>query len=220
MKEDDFVLLWKEQYEKTEQTLILNKRLLKETLSQRAESQLKALMKSKARGIAAAVIYLVLLGIMIYYSISHYSTAANYFIVSIGVIFLINVKALYDYIKHLIWLNTIDYSGSIAEIQQKLIRLQLSIIQHIRIMFLQLPFWTTFYLSSQWFPSEVGWSYIIFQLVLTLSFAFTAGYLYKNLTRSNLHKKWVHSFLSGAGGQKVRSALDYYQEIEAFKSGN
>ena len=217
MKEDDFVLLWKTQQEKMEQSLFLNKRILKATISQKAESQMQSLVKSKAVGIVLAIFYLILLGTGLFFSISHYSSAKLYFIISIGAIFLINIKALYDYIKHLIWTTHIDYSGNIADIQQRLVQLQLSIIQHTRVMFLQLPFWTTFQLSSSWFPSDVGWGYLIFQSILTGSFAFAAYFLYKNLTLANLHKKWVKSLLSGAGGKKVTNALAFYEEINAFK---
>jgi len=219
MEETNFILLWKEQYEKIDQSLVINKRLLKESISQKAESQLQSLIRSKAIGAVIAVLYLVLLGIVLSYAILNYSPTAIYFIMSIGSIFLINVKALHDYIKHLVWANNIDYNGDVVAIQQKLTRLQLSIANHIRVMFLQLPFWTTFYLSSEWFPAEMGWRYIVFQIFLTGSFAYLAYFLFRNLTLANLNKKWVRSLLSGAGGKKVMKALAFYQEIESFKAG-
>jgi lysylphosphatidylglycerol synthetase-like protein (DUF2156 family) len=217
MEETNFVLLWKEQYEKIDQSLVINKQLLKEVISQKAESALQSLIRFKVRGIVAAVIYLILLGIVLFYAISHYSSTVNYFIVSIGAIFLINVKALYDYIKHLIWINNIDYNGSITEIQEKLTKLQLSILQHSRFMVLQFPFWTTFYLSGKWFPHDVSWGYIIFQFLLTASFALLAYWLYKNQTLENANKKWVKVLIEGSGGKSIIKAMAFYKEIEAFK---
>jgi len=217
MEETNFVLLWKEHYEKIDQTLAINQRLLKETISKKAESALQSLLRLKARGIVVAVIYLILLGIVLFYAISHYSSAANYFIVSMGIIFLINVKALYDYIKHLVWVNNIDYDGSVTEIQQKLTKLQLSIFKHSRMMVLQFPFWTTFYLSDKWFPQTVSWEYIIFQILMTASFTFLAYWLYKSQTLANANKKWVKILIGGSGGNAVISALHFYKEIEAFK---
>ena len=81
MEETNFVLLWKEQYEKIDQSLVINKQLLKGVISQKAESALKSLIRFKIRGIIAAVIYLILLGIVLFYAISNYSSAANYFII-------------------------------------------------------------------------------------------------------------------------------------------
>jgi lysylphosphatidylglycerol synthetase-like protein (DUF2156 family) len=218
MEETNFVRLWNEQNEKIDQSLVINKRFLKEIISQKAESQVYSLIKSKVIGIVLAIVYLIVLGISLYYAMAHFSPALYYFVLSIGAIFLINIKALYDYIKHLIWLNTIDYQGSLTEIQQKLNRLHLSIVQHIRVTFLQLPFWTTFYLSSNWFPKEMGWGYIVFQLLLTGTFTYVAYFFYRNLTLVNLHKKWVKSLLSGAGGKKVMNALTFYKEIETYKA--
>src|SRR5450631_261066 len=196
MEETNFVLLWKEHYEKIDQALAINKQILKEVIGQKAQSALQSLSRFKARGIAVVIIYLILLSIALFFAISHYSPAANYFIVSIGAIFLINVRALYDYIKHLAWVNNIDYDGSITEIQEKLTKLQLSIFKHSRIMVLQLPFWTTFQLSNKWFPQDVGWGYLAFQVILTASFTYLAYWLYKSQTIENANKKWVKTLIN------------------------
>lgn len=217
MEETNFVLLWKEHYEKIDQSLAINKQLLKEVISQKAESALQSLIRFKTRGIIAAVIYLILLAVVLFYAISNYSSAANYFIISIGAIFLINVKALYDSIKHLIWTNNIDYNGSVTEIQGKLTELKLSILQHSRFMVLQFPFWTTFYLSDKWFPYSISWGYIIFQFILTASFTYLAYWLYKNQTLKNANKKWVKILIQGSGGKSVMKAIEFYKDIEAFK---
>jgi lysylphosphatidylglycerol synthetase-like protein (DUF2156 family) len=216
MEETNFVLLWKEQYEKIDQSLAINKRILKETISQKARSALRSLIRIKAFGIVAAILWLLVLGAALSVAILNYSSAANYFVISVSAIFFINVKALYDYIKHLVWVNNINYDGSITEIQKKLVKLQLSIFQHVRIMFLQLPFWTTFTLSDKWFPQHASWMYIIFQILFTASFIYLAFWLYKNITLANANKKWVKSLIEGAGGKSVSKALEFYKEIEEF----
>lgn len=220
MEETNFVLLWKEHYEKIDQSLAINKQLLRETINGKAQSTLKSLIKLKTIGITALVIYLALLGIVLFYAISHYSSAANYFIISMGIIFLINIRALYDYIKHLVWTNNINYDGSITEIQEKLTKLQLSIFKHSRVMVLQFPFWTTFYLSDAWFPQSVGWSYYVFQFLLTASFTWLAYWLYKNQTIANADKKWLKNLIAGSGGKAVMKALVFYKDIEQFKQSN
>ena len=217
MEETNFVLLWKEQYEKIDQSLTINRQLLKEVISQKAESTLQSLIRFKTRGIVAVVIYLLLLGILLFYAVTHYSSAANYFIISMAAIFVINLKALYDYIRHLILLRNINYDGSITEIQEKLSNLQQSIIYHIRFMVLQIPFWTTFQLSDKWFPHDVSWGYIIFQVLLTASFTYLAYWLYKNLTLENVNKKWVKGLIEGSGGKSVIKAIAFYKELETFK---
>lgn len=217
MEETNFVLLWKEHYNKIDQSLTINKRILRETTNQKVQSALRGVIRFKTGGIIAAVLYLALLAALLFIAFYNYSAAANYFIVSIGAIFLINVKALADYIKHIIWINRIDLDGSITAIQQQLTKLQLSMYRHTRIMFLQLPFWTTFYLSSKWFPQTVPWEYIIIQVLVTGLFTYLAYWLYKNLTVQNAHKKWVRTLINGSGGKRIMKAMEFYNEIEQFK---
>jgi lysylphosphatidylglycerol synthetase-like protein (DUF2156 family) len=219
MEETNFVLLWKEHYEKIDESLAINRMLLLEITHQKAQSALRSLIRLKTMGILAALIYLALLVLAIIYAVLHYSPAANYFIVSITAICLINIKALYDYIKHIAWVNQIDYSGSITNIQTQLTRLQLSIFKHTRVMFLQLPFWTTFYLSSAWFPQQVSWVYLVFQLLFTAVFTWAAHWLYKNISLDQAHKKWMWLLINGSGGKHVQQALTFFKEIEQFKQG-
>jgi hypothetical protein len=68
MEETNFVLLWKEHYEKIDQSLAINKQLLKEIITQKVQSALQSLIRFKSRGIIAAVIYLVLLGIVLFFA--------------------------------------------------------------------------------------------------------------------------------------------------------
>lgn len=217
MGETDFILLWKEQYEKIDQSLVINKQLLKETLVKKMKSSVASFIRVKLLGIVTAIIFLLLLGAGLFYAVANYSSAANYFIVSTGAIFLINFKALYDYLKHLVLLERCKYDGNIMDTQGQLIKLQLSIVQNTRFMFLQLPFWTTFYLSNEWFPTAAHWIYIVFQVLLTGLFTWLAYWLYKNITFVNLKKRWVNRLVNGSGGKYVVEAMQFNNEMEQFK---
>lgn len=220
MKNIELINIWKTQNAKIEQTLAINKLLLKETIAQKAESSLQGLVKLKTAGIVAFVFYLLILGYALFYAISNYSSASNYFIVSVSAIALINIKGFADYIKHLAWTKNINYDGSIMEIQKQLSRLQLSIIDHAKIMCLQFPFFTTFYLSDNWFPQNVGLPYIIFQIILTGSFIYFSFWLYKNHKPENLNKKWFRNLIVGSGGKSVEKAIEFYREMEEFEKEN
>jgi hypothetical protein len=218
MEETNFVLLWQEHYQKIDQSLAINKRLLKELLLQKADSSIRSLIGGKVLGIIAGVIWLALLGGVLAIAFIHYSSAANYFIVSIGAIFLINVKAVYDYVRYLILINGLRLDGSVVEIQNKLLALQVSLIRHSRIMVLQLPFWSTFYLSSKWFPGAVEAGYVFFQLLFTAAFVWLAVWLYKRLTFKEPENRWVRFFLSGIGGKAILNALKAYRELEDLEA--
>lgn len=220
MENIELINIWKEQNAKIEKSLAINKLILKETIGQKAESALKGLVKLKTAGIVAFVFYLLILGYVLFYAISNYSSASNYFIVSMSVIALINIKGFADYIKHLAWTKNLNYDGSVMEIQKRLSKHQLSIINHSKIMILQLPFWTTFYLSNSWFPQDIGFIYILFQITITGSFIYLTYWLYKVHKLENLNKKWFRNLLAGSGGKSVEKALEFYREIEEFEKEN
>lgn len=217
MEEKELINLWKSQSARLEQALMINFQLLREVKTHKAQLALESLKKIKTAGIIAALIYLVILGLLLAYAVARYSSAANYFIVSMSIIFLINVRALYDYVKHLVWANTINYDGTVTEIQEKLSRLQMSIIKHSRVMCLQFPFWTTFYLSNTWFPQNVGWPYMIFQITLTGSFCYATYWVLKNLRIENAHKKWFMWLIAGSGGKATARAMEFVKDIDEFK---
>ena len=217
MENIELIGIWKEQNAKIEKTLAINRRLLKETIGLKAESVLKGLARLTTAGIIAFVFYLLILGYVLFYAISNYSSANNYFIVSISAIALINIKGFADYIKHLAWTKNLNYNGSVIEIQKQLSKLQLSIINHSKIMILQIPFWTTFYLSNLWFPQEVGLGYILFQVLITGSFVFFTYWLYKQHKPESLSKKWFRNMIAGSGGKSVEKALEFYKEMEEFE---
>lgn len=220
MKDLELIGIWKEQNAKIEKTLAINQFLLKEMINSKAKTALRSLINLKIAGILAYVFYLLLLGYVLVYAISNYSSASNYFIVSISAIALISLKGFIDYTKHLALTENINYEGSVMEIQKQLSNLQLSIIDHAKIMCLQLPFFTTFYLSDDWFPQEVGLPYIIFQIILTGSFIYFSFWLYKNHKVENLNKKWFRNLIAGSGGKSVQKAVEFYREMDDFEKGN
>ena len=217
MENTELISIWKQQNSKIEKTLAINELLLKEVINNKAKSSLKSLIKLKTAGIVAFVLYLLLLSYALVYALSNYSSAWNYFIVSISVITLVNIKGFADYVKHLVWTNNINYNGSVMEIQHQLSRIQLSIISHAKTMCLQFPFYTTWYLSNSRFPQEVGFGYIIFQIFLTGSFIYLSYWLYKNHKPENIDKKWFRNMLAGSGGKSVIKAMEFYKEMEDFK---
>ncbi len=220
MENIEFINIWKEQNAKIEKTLAINKLLLKDTIGRKAEYSLKGLANLMTTGIVAFIIYFIILGYALFYAISYYSSANNYFIISVLAIALINIKGFTDYIKHLVWTKKINYDGSVLEIQKQLSKLQLSIINHSKIMLLQFPFYTTFFLSNLWFPQDVGILYIIFQIILTGSFIYLSYWLYKIHKPESLNKKWFRNLLSGSGGRSVERAIEFYRELEEFEKGN
>ncbi|MDR0543683.1 MAG: hypothetical protein LBH19_15955 [Dysgonamonadaceae bacterium] len=221
MEEQELIRLWKEQDAKIERTLQINSRLLREMTDHKAKKALNALIWFKSWGIVSFVFYLALLGfalvIALIAAIGRHTSAGIYFIVSTAAIMLVNVKGLSDYIRHLIMAHSIDYNSSVVAIQQQLAKIRISILYHLRTMFLQIPFYTTIYLSDLWFPAKVSWVYMAFQVVFTGLSAGLAVWFYKNHKPENLHKKWLRSLVRDSGGKYIEKAMAFYDELETFK---
>ena len=220
MDDKDIINLWKAQDAKIEQSLAVNRQLIKEAVGQKAKSALRSLTFLMTWGIILFVIYLVILGNILFWAVSNYSTGLSLPIFSLFSIFLINIKGLSDYIRHLYLANNIGYEGSVAEIQKRLVMLQLSVVQHTRTMFLQVPFFTTLFLNINWILYPAGWGYIMLQIILTGISIYGTYWLYGNFTVDNLDKKWLRLLISGSGGKEVMKALAFYNEIEEFKQGD
>jgi hypothetical protein len=218
MESNELLILWKSQNEKLERSLAINQYLLKDTIKHKAQKALSNLIRLKTFGIISFSLYLSLLIYLLVYSISNYSNASLYFIISIGAITLINLIGFTDYIKHLVITKNINYDGDIMSIQYQLTKLQLSIIKHGRMMCLQFPFFTTFYLSSSWFPQNMNWDYLLFQFLLTGSFIYLSYFLYINHKVENLNKKWFRTLIAGSGGKSVAKAIEFYNELNDFRN--
>ncbi len=220
MEDIDIINLWKSQDVKIEQTLAINKFVLKEVIGQKARSAMRSLTYLFSWGIILFVLYLGILGNLLIWAISDFSTGRICFILSLSVIFLLNIKGLSDYIKHLYLVNTISYDGCLAEIQKRLVQLHLSVIQHTRTMFLQVPFFSTLFLNINLFIHPVNLIYIISNVTLTGTLVYGTHRLYRNLTIDNLDKRWLQVLISGTGGKALMKALAFYREIEAFEQGD
>ena len=99
MENTELISIWKSQNAKIEKTLAINELLLKEVTNNKAKISLKSLIALKTVGIVAFILYILLLSYFLVYAISNYTSALNYFIVSISVITLVNIKGLADYIN-------------------------------------------------------------------------------------------------------------------------
>lgn len=210
------IAVWKSLDANLERSLVLNEKLLRDVQSQKAQSKLRFLSLYKVLGIIAFVLWLFVLATMIMYAINNYSSTVIFFLVSAITIFIVNVKGLSDYIRHIVMIHRIDYSKSIVEIQHQLAELEISIINHSKVMVLQFPFFTTFYLNNSIIENATWW-YWLFQVVLTGSFIIASYWLFRNLKLENKDKTWFKHLVVGSGGKSVMDAMEFFNELEEFQ---
>lgn len=204
--------MWRAYDVKLEKSLRLNLRLFQEMQTQKARSALRTLTASRVIGIIIGTIYVVLLVFVFWYVRTQPVMA-----VSFGVFIICSVIAIGMYIRELGVIRTISYGDNIVDTQQKLAGIQSSIIRTLRICWVQLPFWSTFFVSNE-LLRKGGREFLAVEIPIVLFMTIAAVILYRNITVENLHtKKWITWWIRGTGIRSVTRAMEFMREIEEFK---
>lgn len=211
--------LWAEYGNQIEESKVLNMQSWALNLqcremiqSQKAKSKLRTVFAGRVAGIIIGFIWVWFLGILVYYV----NFRNLFFSISVGAIFLFNVVAVINYIRHLVMIGQINYSNSITDTQQKLSSLQAATINDNRFLLLQFPFYTTWFYSLQWIHSD-PLSFWLIAVPVSIAFAILGIFLYINCSQKNLHKPWVRALMNGSGFRSVTKALDFINEIDEYK---
>jgi hypothetical protein len=212
MSTDEFQEIWKAYDAKLEKSLRLNQHLLKEVQSQKAKSVLRSFIASRIVVIVIAILYMGILGLAFWYVRTQPIMA-----ISIGVFILCTALAIAEYLHGIGVILGISYGDNIVDTQKKLAGIQSSIIQVLRISWVQLPFWATFFVSNE-LLRKGGWGFLAIEIPIVLILTILAVILYKNITIENAQKKkWVKALIRGTGIKSVSRAMDFMKEIEDFK---
>lgn len=194
------------------QSWALNLRCFAEIQQKKASSKLRALARHNIVAVVLGIIWVLCLGVLVWGN----GFANVYFCISVAAIALFSLYAVIVYTRHTAIINSIDYDASVVATQEKLARLQTSTFSSIRILWLQMPFYTTFWWSKEFVAT--GASFWLISFPIALLFLFLAIYLYRNLRVENMHKKWVRSLMmAGPELRNVVKSMSFLEEIEAFK---
>jgi hypothetical protein len=209
---DEFQRIWKAYDVKLERSLQLNLRLLEEVQTQKARSVLRSLVIGRIFGIVIGMVYGALLCVALYYVWSQPVMA-----VSFGVFILCTAIAIGKYIEDIAVIRRISYADNIVNTQEKLAKMQSSIIRTLRVSWLQLPFWATFFVSNK-LLHDGGRGFLVYEAAIVVLFTLLAIFLYRNITVENAgKKKWVMGMIRGSGIRSVSRAIGHMKEIEDFK---
>jgi len=215
---DDLQLqsIWNAYDKKLERSLQLNGKLFENLQTDKARSKLNALLSVKLIGVLLGIVWVIFLGVLVYDT----GLRNLYFTISTASILVFSIIGIATYIKHIVLINQINYTDSITNTQQKLAVLQVSTIKITRFLWLQLPFYTTFFWNEKWVASgDMG--FLLIAVPITLGFTLIALWLCKNISTKNMHKTWVKKFmLMGVEYKYVLAAQELLQEIADFKQDN
>lgn len=195
------------------QSWVLNFQCFESIQKQKTKSTLNALVRFKLFAIVLGLLWILFLGILLWGD----RFTNPYFSISTGIILLITVYVVAIYLRHIILINQISYEGNILGTQSKLAKLKASTLYSTRISWLQMPFYTTWFWSTNWIMQS-GANFWLIAFPITLLFTLLAGYLFFNLNERNMHKNWVKTLLmSGPEYRDILQSINFMKEIEDYK---
>lgn len=219
MEDIELKKMWEASGQQLEQARVLNlqswvvsTRTFEYLQKHKAQSKLNGLSRFKKWMIGFGIIWcLFLLLLLVDDHFKHF-----YFSASVAILAVFNIYAVYAYIKQVILISQINYESSIIDTQKKLTELQVSTVNIVRILFLQAPFYTTFYWSTQWMQTDYKFWLITFPISVLILLA--SLWLYRNISFKNAGKKWFRLLMGTREWTSIIDAKKYLEEIEEFKS--
>jgi magnesium-transporting ATPase (P-type) len=208
---------WKMYDRKLEESLLLNRKNAEEIIHLKIKSQLVSMKPIKVFTLIAGFIW-VICGSMIVTNIFLFAfeDASKFFLFSATAQLLLTAIAIAIYIYQLVLISEVDISGPILETQKKLAGLRSSTLAVTRILFLQLPLWTTFYLTKGVFENGNSWFYIV-QGIATFSFVYIALWLFFNIKYKNKDKKWFRLLFEGKEWTPVIKSMELLEEMKEYQ---
>jgi hypothetical protein len=182
--------------------------------TQKAKSKLTSVAIIKVLGILLGLLWVWLLGSL---GFAAYIVGNIFFAVSAGIVMLISIIAIIVYIKHLVLIAQIKESDTITYTQRKLAELQTSTLKITRILFLQMPFYSTWFITPT-LLANAGTGWLTVQIVCTTALTFLSIWLYRNISFKNANKKWFRILFGNSEWTGVTKAIAFMKEIDDFKN--
>lgn len=213
MEELEMINLWKSYDKKLEENLLLNRKNAADITQLKVGSFLSSMKPLKIFTILAGILWVAFVDMII---INLFSIASPIFLISAAIQVLLTKLAIGIYLYQLILIHQVDISEPVLATQDKLARLKSSTLWVARLLFLQLPVWTTFYWNQSMLENGNMVLYII-QIAVTLLFTFLAVWLFVNIKFENRDKKWFRLIFEGKEWTPVIKSMELLSQIEEFR---
>jgi hypothetical protein len=215
MQDADILQLWKSYHQQVEASLQLSRRNAAALTQLKVQSALASMKPLKIFAVIVGLLW-VLVGDALLVNV--YPFASPFFLVSAGLQLLLTKLAIGIYLYQLVLLQQLDIDAPVVATQRHIARLRSSTLWVTRILFLQLPLWTTFYLNDGML-AEGNWALYILQGSATLAFSYAAIWLFRNIRYQNRHQKWFRLLFEGKEWSPLITSMDMLDELAAFEDG-
>lgn len=213
MEDKELINLWKTYDKKLEENLTLNKKNAEDITKIKIQSSLASMKPLKIFTIIAGVLWVAFVDVLI---LGAYKAGGTFFLISAIIQVILTKLAIGIYLYQLILIDKVDINDSILVTQERIARLQSSTIWVTRLLFLQLPVWTTFYWTETMWANANIWTYLI-QITITLIFAYAAIWLFVNIKYDNRNKTWFQWIFNGKEWTPVMKSMAMLEQIKGYK---
>lgn len=217
MNDNEFKILWQSTTEKTDISTFFNQKITDDITKIKMKNYLSSMKPIKIFTVIAALLWIIPMGFLIGYLFIYSSGNVNlFFLFSAGLQVFITIISLGIYLYQLFLIYKIDFAGPVIHIQKSLSRLRISTLLSARVAFLQLPLWTTFYLSENMIKKE-NLLLLVIQGFVTLIFTYAAIWLFTEIKIENRNKKWFQWIFRGKEWQPILLSMDLIDQIKIYQ---
>ena len=218
MNELELKMLWQTANEKLEKTLAGNKINADEIAQIKMYHFILSMKPIKLFTLLTGIIWVgagtIFLGHSYLYAFSEMN---KFFLFSASVQVALTAIALFIYLYQIITIYQVDISDPILKTQKRLASLKISTLWVTRILFLQLPVWTTFWWNEVMFREWNVFQWLITGSV-TLAFVFASIWLFFNIKFENRNKKWFKLIFNGKEWTPLIKAIGLFEQLEEYKA--
>lgn len=180
----------------------------------KVQHSLSVVQQLKGIGTIAGVLWVLLADAVI---VAVWHDASPFFLLS-ALFQVVTVKmAVGIYLYQLVLISQVNSFTPVVQTQQKLAQLQIAALWSIRVLALQLPAWTTFYLNEKMFRTAPP-VLLVLQAIATLAALAAAVWLFINIRFENRNKKWFKLLFAGKEWQPVMKAMEILEDSEALNN--
>ncbi len=220
MHELELKQLWQSTNEKLEENFVIHKKNTEDLTQVKVQSLLGSMKSIKIFALLVGFLWVGIGG----YALSSiylnsFAEANKFFLFSASIQVGLTAVALYVYVYQLIRIYGVDVTDPIIKTQEILSNLKMSTLWVTRILFLQLPVWTTF-----WWNETMLTDWTLFQWILpvtvTALFTYASIWLFMNIKYENRNEKWFQLLFNGREWTPLMKSLELLEQVEEYKEQN
>jgi hypothetical protein len=220
MNDSELKSLWQSANEKASLSFNTSLQNAEDITRMKIQNALSRMKPIKIFTLVVGILWVLLMGFVAsQLFIYAFQQVSLFFLISLSLQVLLCAVALFFYLYQLDLIFKIDFSDPVILIQERLSKLKASSLQVARILFLQLPLWTTFYLSENLLQNGNRFL-LLFQGLITVLFTGVAIWLFIHIKYENRHQKWFQLIFRGREWDPIIQAMALLDQVKKYQQMN